>query len=417
MNIKKIKLIDVCITITFVVLSVIGFYVYKKMNVEPIDFNGNRIICGYVLYGINPLKHIGEPALIDYLGVVPAAFGNLPYGLLLGNLFYFGNLDLDKALFSFRVVSISIVILTIFVAKKFFEKYKCGDRLFYYFVLFTVLSLHIACSYTVGNVGHIVCMLLVICIFLCDESFIFSGIALSLAMIKPQISFPFCITLLFLKKYKVVFFAALIDIIASLICACMVKENVINLFLDFLNANVGGGGTVYGLFTIFYGDNYYSALFPSMFAGLVILILAHIFTSDLKDNLVPFIFPSLVANIWSYSWSSDYYILIIPAIAFLYLFFINSNNSKKDVFFKTILVLYSFIFLFLIAIKNFLRGQNYLSEIFKSLYEGKSYMERIVISNSISYVIMLIGIVFSIVIIRYYNMSGIFDEEHMKPTK
>ena len=398
--IVKIKIIDIIIVSVFIILSAIGFYVYGKMNVGIIDFNGNRILCGYILNGINPLKHIGEPALIDYLGVVPRAYGNLPYGMLLGNLFYFGFLEYDYALFAYKVLSFICMVATLLIAKKYYFKFAFGNKLYFYFILFTIFSIHIACSYRVGNIGHIVCMLIAMAIFLCDDNTVASGIALSLAMIKPQITFPFCITFLFLKKFSIVFVAALIDILASVVCAIMVNENVFNLFLDFLNANVGGNSTTYGLLTILYQENYYSALFPSMLIGLIVLFFSHLCTKTIKNKLVHFLFPALVASFWSYSWSSDYYILVIPAIAFLYLFFIIDANYKKRIAIKLLLIINCFICLFLVAIKNFLRGYNFLSLVFKKLYQGKSYGERVLVGNTISYCILIVMIIFSILVVK-----------------
>ena len=386
---KKIKPIDVWITVFFIILSVIALYIYKKRAIATIDFNGNRIICGYVLNGINPLKHVGEPTLVDYLGIVPVGYGNLPYGLFLGNFFYFGFLNLKNALFAFRIESILLMILNILVAKKFFSKIEGGTRLFYYFILFSIFSIHVFCSYTVGNIGHMICMLIIISIFLSYENFILSGLAFSLAMIKPQVAFPFCITFLFLKKYKVVLFAIVIDVIASFICSFLVEENVLKMFFDFFNVNVGNNATVYGLFTIFYKINS-KALFPSMFIGITILILIHILMRNIKNELIQFAFPSLVASFWSYSWGSDSYILIIPAIVFLYVFFTKNDIGMGNKVSNMLLLVYCFVFLFFVAIKSVFR--DYLLIIFNNMYQEKNYIERVVISNTICYIIVLIGI-------------------------
>ena len=156
---KKIKPIDLFITCTFAIFSIICIYVYASRDLYPMDFDGNRIICGYVLNGINPLKHINETPLIDYLGVVPYGYGNLPYGLLLGNLFYFGFFNYTQALLLYKISTVIFIVITLVLAKRYFVKHNYGNRIYYYFVLFTLLSINILGSYRIGNIGHIICML------------------------------------------------------------------------------------------------------------------------------------------------------------------------------------------------------------------------------------------------------------------
>lgn len=404
---KKIKPIDLFITCTFAIFSIICIYVYASRDLYPMDFDGNRIICGYVLNGINPLKHINETPLIDYLGVVPYGYGNLPYGLLLGNLFYFGFFNYTQALLLYKISSVIFIVITLVLAKRYFVKHNYGNRIYYYFVLFTLLSINILGSYRIGNIGHIICMLILIMIFFADENVIISGIALSLAMIKPQVAFPFVITLLFMKRIKVVMLAAAIDVFASIICAMLVKESVISMFLDFFSAQVGLGTTSYGVLTMFFPKNYYEALFPSMICGMIILITSHIFTKEIKNTLCIFAFPTLVANIWSYSWNSDYYILILPAIVFSYLYFRNDSKSRINIFIKTFLLTNVYFLLFIWAARRLFRGYDFLPPFLGGLYQDKGYIERIVFSNTITYFMIVFCILISIFVFRYYHKKEI----------
>ena len=55
-----------------------------------------------------------------------------------------------------------------------------------------------------------------------------------------------------------------------------------------------------------------------------------------------------------------------------------------------LLLVYCFVFLFFVAIKSVFR--DYLLIIFNNMYQEKNYIERVVISNTICYIIVLIGI-------------------------
>ena len=400
---SNLKLTDIIISLFFITLSCISIYVYIKANIPLLDFNGNRIISKYVLCGIDPLKYIGKAAPYDGIEAVPYSFGGLPYGLLLGNLFYFGFLDLKDALFCFRIETLVLIILTIYFAIKFFKKYykNISAQLIYYFILFTIFSINIFGSLNIGNIGHMISMLIIISIFTARDNIIISSICLALAMVKPQIAFPFCICFLFCKKYINVFVAALIDIVASCTCAYMVNENVIVMFKEFLEAKVGGDMTSYGLFSILFckSGNYYAALMPSMIFSIILLIVILINLKHKNDYLITFSFGALISKMWSYNWSSDYFVMILPAMAFIYLYL--NNQDVKNLYSK----IYNFVFiiftltLLLIwpikhVLKYYLPLNIYLANI---LHTGRN---NNIFAHTYTYII---EIIIMFVLLTYYN--------------
>lgn len=402
--IKKynINVIDVLITLTFIIINIVCFREYSHRYVPKVDFSGNWTLCGYVLHGVNPLKIIPSEMLIPELGSTPRGYGNTPFGLLLGNLFYFGFLPKDNAYFAMGIVTIFLIVLTICFAIDFFKANfpKYYHKLSFYFSLLTILSIHIFASYRAGNIGHIICLLILLSIFTIDKYTCFSSVCLALSMIKPQISFPFILLFLMYKKVKIVSIAAFIDIIASIVCAILVKENVIQLFIDFLHSNVGGGANPCGMLTFLSIENSYKMLFPSMAAGIFLLILSRYLIHNNKNYLMNFSYTAMISSIWSYCWSSDNYILIIPSIMSIYMMMELYNNKIKN----KVLYMYYFIeyffFIFMLAIRSFLRMLQGRYGFFTSKWSGDWF-----ILGKISYtytVIITIFFIFSSIILYNY---------------
>ena len=93
-------------------------------------------------------------------------------------------------------------------------------------------------------------------------------------------------------------------------------------------------------------------------------------------------------------------LLVIPAIVFLYLLFIVDRDYEKKSAIKALLILSCFTCLFLVAIKNFFRGYNFLSSVFKQIYQDKGFFERVLIGNTISYILLILMIIFSVFVMR-----------------
>lgn len=386
---KKNYTLNFLIIFSFLIINIICIIIYLKRRVMISDFAGNRTICGYVLYGFNPYNYIGKAPAVEGLGSVLYGFGNLPFGLLLGNLFYFGFLNYDMAFLCYKILTVVLLFFTLFFAYRYFKKYfkSLYKLLFLYFVCFSVFSINLFGSLWIGNAGHLVCMCIIIAIFTIDDNKIISGIFLSLAMIKPQITVPFCIFCLLYKKFIPLLIAAIIDIIASFICAFLVKENVIDLFLDFLTHKTGGGMTSYGIFTIFCRSDYYRALFPSMLFGVILIFICYKLLKCKSNNLIIFSIPALIANVWSYTWSSDYYILILPAMACVYAFLYMGEKKIKNIIYDIILLLSVFVCLFIWCMKHVFIRDRFLTPI---LMKTLNMADPRIISYTYCYIIVLV---------------------------
>ena len=61
------------------------------------DVRGHWRICRYTLEGLNPYLLIGQPAAIESVGAIPAAFSTVPWSCVFGSVFYAGFLPLEGA--------------------------------------------------------------------------------------------------------------------------------------------------------------------------------------------------------------------------------------------------------------------------------------------------------------------------------
>ena len=325
------------------ILACIICLLYDKMVYQ--DFLGQWKLCAYALRGIDPYPLIGvEVPEVKELGIIPAKWGTTPYGLLLGNLFYAGflamstaelipstplsigkdlkayreiNSTLEPAEIYFIVLNIIILLTTAIIIfnyfKKFSRKFAWGSTFLSIFSFAQLIPLT-----NTGNASSVVCCLLIMICFLQENYPKLAGIFLALAMVKPQMALIFCLTLLLMRRFKILCIAAAIDIAAWLIVSLMVHTSPIVLLTEFLSADTGGAKSYAGIFTLFTASDHHLAMVLSMLAGIIYVCIGHKFLSDCKISAFKF-FPACIAStFWCYSFYNDFYILILPAIVCAY---------------------------------------------------------------------------------------------------
>ena len=167
-------------------------------------------------------------------------------------------------------------------------------------------------------------MLILICLL--QENYPkLSGILLAFAMVKPQLALIFCLTLLLMRRFKILFIAAAIDIAAWLIVSFMVNTSPITLLTEFLATGAGGNKSYAGIFTLFTASDHNLAMLLSMAAGIIYVCIGHKLLSDCKISAFKFLPACIAATFWCYSFYNDFYILILPVAACVYVM-IESKN-------------------------------------------------------------------------------------------
>ena len=302
-------------------------------------------MCAYTLHGIDPYPLIGaEVPAVKELGIIPEDWGTTPYGLLLGNLFYAGFLAMATAAFipstpmtigkdltAYRATNATFepaeiylivvnVILLLATAIIIFQTFKNLSHKFALpaFLLAIFSTAQLIPLVNTGNASSIICCLLILISFLQEDHPKLSGILLAFAMVKPQLALIFCLTLLLMRKFKILFIAAAIDIAAWLIVSFMVNTSPITLLTEFVAAGAGGDKSYAGIFTLFTASNHNLAMELSMLAGIIYVCICHKFLSGCKISAFKFFPACIAATFWSYSFYNDFYILILPVIICVY---------------------------------------------------------------------------------------------------
>lgn len=340
---KKINLA----LIALVGLNVLACEIYLICSTSAYqDFLGQWKLCAYALRGIDPYPLVGvETSVIDELGIIPKYWGTTPWGLLLGNLFYLGFLEMTTAAFipttsvslgsdlkAYREINFAYepaeiyfillnVLLMFTIAVIMFKLFKpISRKLAWTASLLAIFSFaQLIPLIGTGNASSIVCCLLILICLLQENYPKLSGILLAFAMVKPQLALIFCLTLLLMRRFKIIFIAAAIDIIAWLIVSFMTETSPLILLTEFLATDIGGSINYSGIFTLFTASNYKLAMYLSMVAGITYVLIGHRFLKDCKICAFKFIPACIASTFWCYSFYNDFYILILPAIVCVYI--------------------------------------------------------------------------------------------------
>lgn len=136
------------------------------------DFYGHWRLLAWTLRGINPYHYIGAselPSVIKDIGSVGSSFTATPWGLIIGSLYYFGFMSVEKAIAYFLILYVVVFIfLLLFLYFKAREIY--NDKRFILFLLLLAIG---SPNFTVGiharNVSGILSCMLLIAWIICDE--------------------------------------------------------------------------------------------------------------------------------------------------------------------------------------------------------------------------------------------------------
>ena len=332
--------------IALVTLNILAWAFYLIMyDLRYQDILGHWKLCAYALRGIDPYPLIGaEIPAVEELGIIPKDWGTTPYGLLLGNLFYAGFLEMSTASFIpkepltieidldvYRATNTAFeppelyfifinVILLLATAIIIFQTFKTlSKKLAWTSALLAIFSFPLLIPLkNTGNASSIICCMLILIGFWHEKYPKLSGILLAFAMVKPQLALIFCVTLLLMRRFKILFIAAAIDILAWLIVSFIMKTGPSVLLTEFLATGAGGDGSYAGIFTLFTASDHPLAMGLSMLSGIIYVCIGHKLLSECKISVFKF-FPACIAlTFWCYSFDNEYYILILPVMVCVY---------------------------------------------------------------------------------------------------
>lgn len=326
------------------------------------DFKGQWQICALALRGVDPYLQIdvANPAVPE-IGSIPVGWGTSPWGMLLGNIVYPGFLNEATAFKWF--IAASVIVLAATFAVVFIKLKK--NSLSYAIMAIPVLLLpnYVLTSVLHGNAGFVFCAFTVLACLICDDLPIVSGVLLGFAMIKPQVAALVCLTLLLLKKFKVLIAAAAVDVAATLAACVMLKKAPWVLASEFLGADIGGDNSPYrGFMNILYvyfdlDENITMALsmiFGIIFTVIFVLLLKN--KTEKESAAIPFyifFIPCIITTMWSYSWLNDYYIMVPAGLVFLYELIYAAKTGTK-IFSGFLLILTSFSSVIMTIISKFI---------------------------------------------------------------
>ena len=290
---------------------------WKVARLPFFDFPGQWALCAYTFQGIDPYPLRGmQPPLIEEIGFIPLEWSTSPWGLVLGNFFYPGFLDLREAMVYFTWLNYIFFVLTAFIVSK---KLKCGlGSLSVFFVTITMFTAHFLVSEYFGNAGAVICCLMILSCLYADERPIAAGVMLAFAMIKPQVALPICFALLLRKNFKVFFTAAKTDLAAWGVAALITNQTPLTLLSESMAESAGGKAVFSGLFTMLFPDDKFFAMSTSMLAGTIFIFL----TQRMSFGNEKFFWACpafLSTTFFAYSFHNEFLALLLPALACLYL--------------------------------------------------------------------------------------------------
>ena len=313
----------------FMFLTLFCYYYIFFLGYDGLDwcdFITQRAVCEQTIKGTEVYLLRGDSETI-YMG-----FHAIPWGCILGNIFYPAFLSVEAGKIYFLTLNITVLIICSYVLYRKIKPVSYDLGLLA--AVMSVLSVDFLFSIYMGNGGAVVCMFMLIAWAVCDEHPIFAGVLTGLAMIKPQTAALMCLTMLLMKRVKPLIVGAVIDVAAWFIVSVMTKRGMFELISEFLfSSDKLSDSFQAGIFTLAF-NNGLIAMACSMLLGIIFVLMLHI---CIPENLPQYfkIYPAmLAANFWCYGNFTDSYILIIPAVICLWLITFQSSSSKRFMWFS-----------------------------------------------------------------------------------
>lgn len=280
--------------------------------------------CAYTLRGIDVYLLRGNVNFLPEIGPISDGFHASPWGSFLGNVFYAGFIPYEYAkiylVILYCIVTFTVAYLLYYKIKSF--SFELGVTAF----VLSVPSSQIILALKDGNAGGIICAFLVIACLICNEHPYISGILLAFAMVKPQVASLICLAFILLGHFRPVILAAVIDIAGWGVTSVLVKKGMLELLREFLFANGKGTSNPFPGIFAFATDNFFAALSASMIFGVIFVCVIMFCLPRGAPEKLKFYPAFMAVTFWSYSYTNDLYVLIVPALICLWLGIIKTRQ-------------------------------------------------------------------------------------------
>lgn len=281
--------------------------------------------------------HAGEQIPgADTLPAIPI----FPWGRILGNLICPAFLPYSIAKWYTVVLLVVLCVLTGCMGSRNIQKLESSKQ----FLLLATPLIYLMPFYwrdmiTFFNIGGVICFLLLLMVFVVNEHSYMAALLLAIAMMKPQNAMPFVIILLLEKKWRTVFAAAGLDVVAWLFTAIWTGINPIKQVL-YISGRSTEAEPYYFWFGLLdplrnLGLTSNVAMICSMVLGVVILVLLYLCVkkNPLWTNNAVALYSgaAVISTVWMYKSKSDFVIVILASMLVLqyYLYECGSENGAS----------------------------------------------------------------------------------------
>lgn len=274
---------------------------------------GNLICPAFLPYGIAKWYTF---ALLIVLCVMAGIMG---YKHILGSLCKVDNCDTSNVMNKVAKENKSFLIIAMIMI--FFMPFYWRDMITFF------------------NIGGVICFLLILMVFIVEKHPYLAAVLLAISMMKPQNAVPFVIILLLERRWKTVFSAAGLDVIAWLFTAIWTGVNPVNQVLYIYGRSTDAEpyyfwfGLLDPLRNLGLSSNVAMAL--SMVLGVVILVLLYLAVKKnllWKDNVIAiYSGAAVVSTVWMYKSKSDFVIVVLASMFVLQYYLVSLEKMESEV--------------------------------------------------------------------------------------
>lgn len=269
----------------------------------------------------------------DTLPAIPI----FPWGRILGNLLCPALLPFGVAKWYTVLLLIVLCIFTGCLGCRYFKKQESNKR----FLLLAVPMIYLMPFYwrdmiTFFNIGGVICFLLLQMVFVVEKHPYTAALLLAIAMMKPQNTMPFVIILLLEKKWRTVFAAAGLDVIAWLFSAIWTGVNPIKQVL-YISGRSTEAEPYYFWFGLLdplrnLGLSSNVAMVLSMVLCVTMLVLLYLAVKKnpiWKENAIAiYSGAAVISTVWMYKSKSDFVIVVLASMLVLQYYLYESESEN-----------------------------------------------------------------------------------------
>lgn len=344
-NFWKIKSVYIVIVSLFTFNVLLTICKVMEYGFFFVDFHARWKESAYLCLGISPYN-VNETNINSSIGPIDSGMITVPWAWVLGMFMNPGFLPYDIAKIVGILVYGFIYLITCFVIFKYWKRTFGTCFISKNSMHFAILSsLLIGCqiywwwALVCGNQGAVVACIIVICLCICDKFPILCGMLMGVSMIKPQLAAIFFLTFFLEKRYKIIFTAALVDILALGGVALVTDSSIIILLMQTFRAGSSLEEVYFGLFDLlkFYSIPTYMILLTDVLAGVIFVVVYFMGINNKRDKSIVFVRyagTAIASMFWFYKQPHDNVILVIPCIAFLYITF---TSERKQIWVTSLL--------------------------------------------------------------------------------